>query len=202
MPICLAGSIWHWTGIYSVTQLSGHIYRLSNSTFHSCHKRWLKLYFFALPEEERRNQGRSDLLNTICILLGGTTAEKISFDDITTGAANDLKKATEIARRMVSQFGMSDKIGPAVFPQGEIHPFLGREIAQDRKYSEHTARLIDDEVIAIINGMRDKVEKILTENRDNLAKIAEELLKKETLDNADIDAILGTGKEEKKQVNL
>jgi cell division protease FtsH len=155
-----------------------------------------------LPEEERRNQGRSDLLNTICILLGGTTAEKISFDDITTGAANDLKKATEIARRMVSQFGMSDKIGPAVFPQGEIHPFLGREIAQDRKYSEHTARLIDDEVIAIINGMRDKVEKILTENRDNLAKIAEELLKKETLDNADIDAILGTGKEEKKQVNL
>jgi cell division protease FtsH len=143
-----------------------------------------------LPEEERRNLGRKDLLNKICILLGGTTAEKINFDDITTGAANDLKKATDIARRMVSQFGMSDKIGPAVFPQGEIHPFLGREIAQDKKYSEHTARLIDDEVISIISEMRDKVEGLLTENKDNLKKIAEELLKRETLTNEDIDKIL------------
>jgi len=85
-----------------------------------------------LPEEERRNLGRKDLLNKICILLGGITAEKISFNDLTTGAANDLKKAADIARRMVSQFGMSDKIGAAVFPVGEIHPFLGREIAQEK----------------------------------------------------------------------
>ena len=144
-----------------------------------------------LPEEERRNLGRHDLLNKICILLGGTTSEKIIFDDITSGAANDLKKATEIARRMVCQFGMSDKIGPAAFPQGETHPFLGREIAQEKNYSEHTARLIDDEIISIINDMQAKVEKLLTENKDNLKKIAEHLLQEETLTNEDIDQILG-----------
>jgi cell division protease FtsH len=149
-----------------------------------------------LPEEERRNLGRHDLLNKICILLGGTTAEKIIFDDITSGAANDLKKATEIARRMVCQFGMSDKIGPAAFPQGETHPFLGREIAQEKNYSEHTARLIDDEIISIINDMQDKVEKLLTENKDDLNKIAEQLLQKETLTNEDIDKIIGPVKQE------
>jgi len=150
-----------------------------------------------LPEEERRNLGRKDLLNKICILLGGTTAENLIFEDITTGAANDLKKATELARRMVSQFGMSDKIGLAVFPQGEIHPFLGREIAQERKFSEHTAQLIDEEVMAIMREMQEKVKKILGENRDNLKKIAEKLLEEETLSNEEINAIMGKNKDDK-----
>jgi cell division protease FtsH len=150
-----------------------------------------------LPEEERRNLGRKDLLNKICILLGGTTAENLMFEDITTGAANDLKKATELARRMVSQFGMSEKIGLAVFPQGEIHPFLGREIAQERKFSEHTAQLIDEEVMAIMRQMQEKVKKILGENRDNLKNIAEKLLEEETLSNEEIDAIMGKNKDDK-----
>jgi len=149
-----------------------------------------------LPDEDRLNLGRTDLLNRICILLGGTTAEKISFNDITSGAANDLKKATEIARRMVGQFGMSDKIGPVVFSQGEIHPFLGREIAQEKKFSEHTAQLIDDEVMKILHEMQEKVYKILDENRDLLDRIVEKLLEKETLTNEQIDEIMNSGKED------
>jgi cell division protease FtsH len=148
-----------------------------------------------LPEEERRNLGRGDLLNKICILLGGTTAEKIIFNDITTGAANDLKKATELARRMVTEFGMSDKIGPAVFPQGEIHPFLGREIAQEKKFSEHTAQLIDDEIMTLLNEKRQKVEKLLSDNKGTLKQIAEKLLDEETLDNEQIEEIMGGAKE-------
>jgi len=144
-----------------------------------------------ITDEERRNLRKSDLLNKICILLGGTTAEKISFDEITTGAANDLKKGTELARRMVSQFGMSDKIGPAVFPQGEMHPFLGREIAQEKKFSENTARLIDEEVMGIMQEMQKKVEKMLSENKENLKEIAEKLLEEETLSNEEIDVIIG-----------
>jgi cell division protease FtsH len=98
---------------------------------------------------------------------------------------------------MVSQFGMSDKIGLAVFPQGEIHPFLGREIAQERKFSEHTAQLIDEEVMAIMRQMQEKVKKILTENQDNLKKIAEKLLKEETLSNEEIDTIMKKDKSDK-----
>jgi len=133
--------------------------------------------------------------------VGGTTSEKIIFKDITTGAANDLKKATEIARRMVCQFGMSDKIGPAVFPQGEHHPFLGREIAMEKTYSEYTAKLIDDEIISLINDKRQEVEKTLTKNKEHLKNIADKLLEEETLSNEQIDEIIGEkgGKSEKKK---
>jgi cell division protease FtsH len=96
-----------------------------------------------IPEEERHNIKRSYLLNRLAIMLGGRAAEKIMFEDVSTGAADDLKKATELARRMVCQWGMSEKLGPVTFRLGETHPFLGRELTESRDFSEHTARLIE-----------------------------------------------------------
>jgi cell division protease FtsH len=103
---------------------------------------------------------------------------------------------------MVCQFGMSEKIGSAVFPQGEIHPFLGREISQEKKYSEHTAQLIDNEIMSLIEERRKMVEDLLKKHKDDLIKISDALLKEETLTNEQIDEILGekkkTGRKRKK----
>ena len=143
-----------------------------------------------IPEEERHNIKRSYLLNRLAIMLGGRAAEKIVFEDISTGAADDLKKATELARRMVCQWGMSDKIGPVTFRLGETHPFLGRELTESRDFSEHTARLIDEEIQAIVGNMEKKAEKTLTDNRNSLDALTEQLLEHETLSKREVDKIL------------
>lgn len=144
-----------------------------------------------LPEEERYHFSRSYLLDRIAVMLGGRVAEKVTFHDITSGAADDLKQATQLARRMVCQWGMSDKLGPVTFRQGEEHVFLGRELAEQRDFSEHTARLIDEEVRLIVRGMEEKAEKILTQNRDKLKILAQALLEHETLNAEDVDRLLG-----------
>jgi cell division protease FtsH len=144
-----------------------------------------------IPEEDRHNFSRSYLLNRIAIMLGGRAAEKVVFDDITSGAGDDLKKATQLARRMVCQWGMSDKVGPVTFRQGETHPFLGREIAEQKDFSEETARLIDEEVRGIVQGMEEKAGEILESNRDKLDALAEGLLEHETLSREEIDDLLG-----------
>ncbi len=120
-----------------------------------------------IPEEDRHNLKRSYLLNRIAIMLGGRTAEKIVFDDVSTGAGDDLKKATQLARRMVCQWGMSEKLGPVTFQQGEPHPFLGRELTQTKDFSEHTARLIDEEIQKIVGGMEQKAEETLSTTGTN-----------------------------------
>lgn len=142
-----------------------------------------------IPEEDRHNMSRSYLMNRIAILLGGRVAEKLVFADITTGAGDDLKKATQLARRMVCQWGMSDKIGPLTFKQGDEHPFLGREITEPRDFSEHTAMLIDEEVQAIVKKMEEKSQALLNTNRAKLDALADELMEHETLDNAEIDEL-------------
>jgi cell division protease FtsH len=152
-----------------------------------------------IPEEDRHNFSRSYLLNRIAIMLGGRAAEKVMFDDITSGAGDDLKKATQLARRMVCQWGMSDKVGPVTFRQGETHPFLGREIAEQKDFSEETARLIDEEVRGIIQGMEEKARKILESNRDKLDALARGLLEHETLSREEIDDLLGTEDEESEE---
>jgi cell division protease FtsH len=143
-----------------------------------------------IPQEERHNIKRSYLLDRLAIMLGGRAAEKIVFEDVSTGAADDLKKATELARRMVCQWGMSDKIGPVTFRLGETHPFLGRELTESRDFSEHTARLIDEEIQSIVGNMEKKAEEMLGANRDSLDALSEQLLKHETLTKEEVDKIL------------
>jgi cell division protease FtsH len=143
-----------------------------------------------IPEEERHNIKCSYLRNRLAIMLGGRVAEKIVFEDLSTGAADDLKKATELARRMVCQWEMSDKIGPVTFRLGETHPFLGRELTESRDFSEHTARIIDEEIRDLVGTMEKKAEDVLTSNRDSLDTLAEQLLEHETLTKEEVDKIL------------
>ena len=143
-----------------------------------------------IPEEDRYNLKRGYLLSRIAIILGGRTAEKIVFDDVSTGAGDDLKKATQLARRMVCQWGMSEKLGPVTFRLGEAHPFLGRELSETKDFSEHTARLIDEEIHRILSDMENRAQETLLEHRDKLDALAEQLLKHETLSKEEVDKIL------------
>ncbi|MFO7868877.1 MAG: hypothetical protein R6U95_06230 [Bacteroidales bacterium] len=129
----------------------------------------------------RHNLGKKYLLNRIVVMLGGRAAEEGVFGDITSGAGDDLKQATQVARRMVCQWGMSKRVGPVVFKKGEPHPFLGRELTEDRDYSETTATIIDEEVRSILEECRLKAQTLLQENREKLDQLAEKLLIQETL---------------------
>jgi cell division protease FtsH len=144
-----------------------------------------------IPEEDRHNLKRSYLFNRIAILLGGRVAEKIVFEDISSGAGDDLKKATQLARRMICQWGMSEKLGPVTFRHGEPHPFLGRELTEPKDFSEHTARLIDEEIQRIATQMEQRAEKILSTHRDKLGALAEQLLEHESLTKQEVNKILG-----------
>lgn len=143
-----------------------------------------------VPEEDRYNLGKEYLLNRIAVMIGGRAAEEEVFGDVTTGAGDDLKKATQIARRMVCQWGMSEKIGLIVLNKGEPHPFLGRELTQDRDYSEKTAHLIDEEVQSILEQCHKKAFDVLRDNRDKLNLLAKELMEKETLSVEEVEDLL------------
>jgi cell division protease FtsH len=143
-----------------------------------------------IPEEDRHNLKRAYLLGRIAIMLGGRAAEKIQFNDLSTGAGDDLKKATQLARRMVCQWGMSDRIGPVTFRQGEPHPFLGRELTEPKDFSEETARLIDEEIERIIRDMEKKAEETISANKVALDLLAGELLKHETLSREEVAKIM------------
>ncbi|OQA55988.1 MAG: ATP-dependent zinc metalloprotease FtsH [Candidatus Omnitrophica bacterium ADurb.Bin277] len=148
-------------------------------------------YTVTLPEEDRTLQSRSFFLAEIPVALGGRVAEEIVFGDITTGAHNDLQKVTQIARQMVCRFGMSEKLGPMTFGKDNSMVFLGRDLMEERNYSEETARLIDNEVKRIIEEGYAKAQKILTENREKLELLAKMLLEKETLDADEIRKAVG-----------
>ena len=143
-----------------------------------------------LPTEERYTHSKTFLEHTLCILFGGRIAEKIVFDEITTGAGNDLQRATDMARKMVCEWGMSDELGPLTYGKKEEQIFLGREIAQHRDFSEDTARNIDAAVKNIIMAATQQTTVLLTEHRDVLTRMAEELLEKETIVLDDIERIL------------
>jgi cell division protease FtsH len=143
-----------------------------------------------LPMDEKYTHARGYLLNSIAILFGGRVAEKLVFDEITTGAGNDIERASELARKMVCEWGMSDELGPLSYGKKEEQIFLGREIAQHRDYSELTAQKIDGAVKQIIVEANDKVTRMLEENRDILKAIADELLEKETIMLDDMDRII------------
>ncbi|GGO83492.1 ATP-dependent zinc metalloprotease FtsH [Marinobacterium nitratireducens] len=147
-----------------------------------------------IPEEERHNLRQSYLRDRIAVMLGGRASEQLIFGEVSSGAAEDLKQATHLARHMISQWGMSDKIGPVAFRRGEEHIFLGREMAQQRDFSEHTAEVIDDEVSHLLREIGEQVAKLLSDNRDRLEALAQALLQKETLQADEIRAILDTAK--------
>jgi cell division protease FtsH len=144
-----------------------------------------------LPEEDRLNIGENDLHKRLRVLLGGRSAEKLVFDEPSAGAEDDLNKATQIARRMVTAWGMSERLGPVAFRDGEDHPFLGKEIAEPRRFSEHTAQVIDEEIVRILSDASAKAKKTLLDHRDKLEALATALERDETLDETDIEQLIG-----------
>jgi len=123
--------------------------------------------------------------------LGGRAAEKLVFQEYSAGAESDLSKATQLARRMVTHWGMSERLGPVAFRDGEDHPFLGKEIAEPRRYSEHTAQVIDEEIMRILREASDKAVTIISQQRNKLDIMATKLAEVETLDEDDIEKLLG-----------
>ncbi len=143
------------------------------------------------PDSDRHNLQSKYLHDRLTIMLGGRAAEKIVFGDISTGAASDLKEATRLARRMITQWGMSEKIGPVWFAQGEEHMFLGREMTQVKEFSEYAARKIDEEILELIGKSENNTVQILTRHRKELDKLAGALQEHETLESQDIEDLIG-----------
>jgi cell division protease FtsH len=147
-------------------------------------------YTMTLPEDDRYLQSRGRLEDMISGILGGRAAEELVFGDITTGASDDLEKATKLARVMVTQYGMSKKLGPRTFGQKEELVFLGREIGEQRDYSEQVARQIDEEIHDIIQRCYNRALEILRDKRDKLEALASQLIERETLEAQEVQAIL------------
>ena len=145
-----------------------------------------------LPIDEKHTYPREYLDNNIAILLGGRAAEEIVLHDHTTGAGNDIERATNLARKMVCEWGMSDKMGPLSYGKKEEQIFLGREFATHKDYSEETAKQIDAEVVAIVKRNYEKAKDLLNSHIDILHNMVAELLEKEVLNTAEIDAIIGS----------
>lgn len=146
-----------------------------------------------LPEEDRYTQDRDNLIAMITYALGGRAAEKLVFDQTSTGAENDIEKATEIARKMVRNWGMSEKLGPINYGNGHKEVFLGKDYSHVREYSEETALQIDVEVRNIVMECMDNAKRILSDKKNLLDAIATELIRKESLDGEEIDAIISAG---------
>lgn len=143
-----------------------------------------------LPIDERHTYSRDYLLNSISILLGGRVAEELVIGQLTTGAGNDIERATEIARKMVCEWGMSDKLGPLNYGKNEEHIFLGREIARHRDFSEQTAQGIDEELKELVGRCYSQARDIISRHISSLHALAKALLEKEVLDGLEIDAII------------
>jgi cell division protease FtsH len=143
-----------------------------------------------LPTDEKYTYPRDYLLNNLVILFGGRVAEELALECITTGAGNDIEKATDLARRMVCEWGMSEKLGPMTFGKKEEEIFLGRDFTQKTDYSKSTAIEIDAEVTRIIQDSYHRAKDLLKTNLRLLHKVAEKLLENEVLDGSEIDAIV------------
>ncbi len=143
-----------------------------------------------LPMDEKHTYSKDYLLSNISILMGGRVAEMLVLGIQTTGAGNDIERASEMARKMVCEYGMSENLGPLTFGKKEEQIFLGREIAQHRDYSEETAQQIDAEVRVIVTGAYDRTTKLIQDNMETLHRIASALLDKETLDSKQLEALI------------
>ena len=148
-------------------------------------------YTLKLPTEDKHMKSRAEFIDELAVLLGGYTAEKNVFGDITTGPSNDLEKASEIARSIVKVFGMSDKLGPVTFGEKERIPFMGANMDGDNNYSEETALVIDKEVAKLIEDARKVAQNILKQKRKTLDKIAKVLIEKETIERHEFEQLVG-----------
>lgn len=147
-------------------------------------------YTISMPQEDRFLTTRAELNDTMAMTLGGRAAEELVFEEITTGASNDLEKVTATAKQMVMRFGMSEKLGPRVFGHEHGQPFLGREFSTEPDYSNEIAREIDDEVRRIVESAHQRARTILTDHKRDLEKISEILLRRETLEKQEFLALL------------
>ena len=150
-------------------------------------------YTMMTPKEDNFTSTKKELLESICGLLGGRVAEELTFGEITTGAHDDFKKATNIARRMVTEYGMS-KLGPIMYEEPNENTFLGRDYTKNKNFSEIVANEIDEEMRSIINECYEKTKKLIKENKDLLKLIAETLIEEETITKEEIDSLVETGK--------
>jgi cell division protease FtsH len=153
-------------------------------------------YTISLPAEDKFLTTKAELTDTMAMTLGGRAAEEIVFGEITTGASNDLEKVTATAKQMVMRFGMSEKLGPRVFGHDHGQPFLGREFSAEPDYSDEIAREIDDEIRRIVEGAHQQAKDILAERRESLTTISEILLKRETIEREEFEALLQGKSEE------
>jgi cell division protease FtsH len=144
-----------------------------------------------MPEEDRMNIAESDLHGRLALILAGRAAEKLVFGEYTAGAENDLTQATRLARKMVAHWGMSERLGPVACATSNEHPFLGRDVYEQREFSERTAQIIDEEVSRVLNDAADRAVRLLSEHRDKLDLMATDLEKRETLDDTDLAEIIG-----------
>ncbi|WP_419779457.1 ATP-dependent zinc metalloprotease FtsH [Maridesulfovibrio sp.] len=146
-----------------------------------------------LPVDDRHNYNKAYLTDTLVMLLGGRVAEELILDQVTTGASNDIERATKMARSMVCQWGMSEKLGPMTFGESQDQVFLGKELVQHKDFSEDTSRLIDSEVRRIIDTAYETANKLLSENEKELHAVSEALLERETIDGNDLDILMTGG---------
>ncbi|HBB73713.1 MAG TPA: cell division protein FtsH [Planctomycetaceae bacterium] len=144
-----------------------------------------------VPEEDRMNIGESDLANRLAFILAGRAAEKLIFGEYSAGAENDLVQATRIARKMVAHWGMSERLGPVSCQSSHEHPFLGRDVYEQREFSERTAQIIDEEVARVLGDAAERAARLLAENRDKLDRLASELEEREMLDDTEVVEIIG-----------
>lgn len=143
-----------------------------------------------VPEEDRHYYPKSYLMNRLAVALAGRAAEKLVFDDVSSGANDDLKNATALAEKMVAQWGMSDRVGPLNFGRGEEHPFLGRDISAPKRYSEDMAWLMDQEIRGLLVEAEERADEIIARERAALESLASALVANESLDSGEVDAII------------
>ena len=141
-------------------------------------------YTMVLPDEDKYSQTRSEMLDKLAYMLGGMAAEALIFHDVTSGAGNDIEKATSLARAMVTQYGMSERLGAIKLGENNAEPFMGRDMGHARNYSEEVAAIIDEETKSLLGNAHQEAFDILDENRDVLDALVLGLLDKETLDKA------------------
>ena len=146
-------------------------------------------YTMYKPDEDKNFMSKSEMEETIISLLGGRVAESLALGDISTGASNDIERATKIAREMVTKYGMSERIGTITFGSDQQEVFLGRDFAQTKNFSEETANVIDEEVKRIIDKAYNTAKQILSTNMDKLTAVAQRLLEKEKIDGEEFEAI-------------
>jgi cell division protease FtsH len=153
-------------------------------------------YTLIPPQEDRRYKSKKELEANITVMLGGRASEEINLGDVTTGAMNDLEITTQVARQMVCDYGMSDRLGTITLGRSHGPVFLGRDLVEEKDYSDETARIIDEEVKRIVDEAYAKAKAELTKNKDKIKLLSERLLEKEVLDGEEVKRLLGFTRDE------